>query len=168
MSPSQTGAAAVPEGRTGRCWAEAGRFRALPLPSASRALVQGLQPCALVAPPGRCRPTPHTALPCLALPPTHTLPLPASRRPSAAPSIETPIMTGALSTAAATVGTVAGTLFFLWPIGIWYQIRQCEKPKYTVLKTLGQKTRYEPPAPCRARLRPQATWRHGVVAPAPA
>lgn len=49
-------------------------------------------------------------------------------------------MTGALSTAAATVGTVAGTLFFLWPIGIWYQIRQCEKPKYTVLKTLGQKT----------------------------
>ncbi|WIA14919.1 hypothetical protein OEZ85_001632 [Tetradesmus obliquus] len=40
-------------------------------------------------------------------------------------------------TALTVVGSVVGGVAVLWPIGIWWEVRKCEKPKYTVIRPLG-------------------------------
>ncbi|PSC72824.1 SOUL heme-binding [Micractinium conductrix] len=46
---------------------------------------------------------------------------------------------GALSVTLGTVGGIAGLAFVAWPIAIWWEVKKCEKPKYTLLRTLGQR-----------------------------
>ncbi|KAL4443696.1 hypothetical protein ABPG75_011433 [Micractinium tetrahymenae] len=43
----------------------------------------------------------------------------------------------AVSAALGTIGGLAGLALIGWPIAIWYEVRKCEKPKYTLLRTLG-------------------------------
>lgn len=40
-------------------------------------------------------------------------------------------------TALVVAGSVVGGAALLWPLGIWYEIRKCEKPQYTVLRALA-------------------------------
>eukprot|EP00882_Tetradesmus_deserticola_P003204 GHRQ01003397.1.p1 GENE.GHRQ01003397.1~~GHRQ01003397.1.p1 ORF type:complete len:250 (+),score=104.41 GHRQ01003397.1:109-858(+) len=42
-------------------------------------------------------------------------------------------------TALTVVGSVVGGAAVLWPVGIWWEVRKCEKPKYTVIRPLGSK-----------------------------
>lgn len=42
----------------------------------------------------------------------------------------------ALRTAAVVVGGTAAALALAWPLGVWWEVRKCEKPKYTVLKSI--------------------------------
>lgn len=49
-------------------------------------------------------------------------------------------MTGvALTATLSTIGGLAGLAFVAWPVAIWWEVRKCEKPKHTVLRTLGQR-----------------------------
>ncbi|EFN58251.1 hypothetical protein CHLNCDRAFT_50668 [Chlorella variabilis] len=45
----------------------------------------------------------------------------------------------ALNAALGTLGGLAAAALVAWPLAIWYEVRKCEKPKHTVLRTLGQK-----------------------------
>lgn len=42
-------------------------------------------------------------------------------------------------TALAVVGSVVGAGAVLWPIGIWWEVKKCEKPKYTVIRPIGSR-----------------------------
>ncbi|KAL4858474.1 Heme-binding-like protein [Chlorella vulgaris] len=48
-------------------------------------------------------------------------------------------MPTALSATLGTIGGIAGLALVAWPVAIWWEVRKCEKPKYTLLKTLGQR-----------------------------
>ncbi|KAF8056361.1 heme-binding-like protein [Scenedesmus sp. PABB004] len=37
------------------------------------------------------------------------------------------------------VGSVVGGAAVLWPVGIWWEVSKCEKPKYSVIRPLGSK-----------------------------
>ena len=41
-------------------------------------------------------------------------------------------------TALVVAGSVAGGAALLWPLGIWLEVRKCERPKYSVLRTLAR------------------------------
>jgi hypothetical protein len=41
-------------------------------------------------------------------------------------------------TALAVVGGVVGGAALLWPVGIWWEVGKCEKPKYEVLRALAR------------------------------
>lgn len=45
----------------------------------------------------------------------------------------------AMTTTLTTIGGVAGLALVAWPLAIWWEVRKCEKPRYTVLRTLGQR-----------------------------
>eukprot|EP00879_Flechtneria_rotunda_P000495 GHRR01000599.1.p1 GENE.GHRR01000599.1~~GHRR01000599.1.p1 ORF type:complete len:254 (+),score=79.68 GHRR01000599.1:198-959(+) len=42
-------------------------------------------------------------------------------------------------TALVVAGSVVGLGAVLWPIGIWWEVRKCEKPKYSLVRPLGNK-----------------------------
>ncbi|KAI8468954.1 MAG: SOUL hem-binding protein [Monoraphidium minutum] len=40
-------------------------------------------------------------------------------------------------TALVVAGSVVGGAALLWPLGIWYEVRKCEKPKYALVRALA-------------------------------
>eukprot|EP00877_Chromochloris_zofingiensis_P009120 jgi/Chrzof1/4461/Cz14g14040.t1 len=46
---------------------------------------------------------------------------------------------GGWETALIATGSVVGAILVAWPIGIWYEVKKCEKPKFTVIRPLGSK-----------------------------
>lgn len=45
----------------------------------------------------------------------------------------------AWQTALAVAGGVVGAVAVLWPVGIWLEVRKCERPKYAVVRKLASK-----------------------------
>jgi hypothetical protein len=43
------------------------------------------------------------------------------------------------TTVGATIGGIAGLALLAWPVAIWWEVRKCEKPRYTLLRTIGQR-----------------------------
>lgn len=43
------------------------------------------------------------------------------------------------TTVGATIGGIAGLALLAWPVAIWWEVRKCEKPRYALLRTIGQR-----------------------------